>query len=196
MPELHYDDDYDGECKYGCVYGTPSRLPLLNRSHSFGVQQHTKLNDYVPLQQNERIVIAGGGDASGSAMNNIDDTNMTTTNDDTIDSDVDTDVMDPNPMQSNAIHVLIAIILIVYLCIGAVLFSTWEIEWSICDGVYFCFVTIFTIGSGDLLPKRAFDGPFVQILACCAFLSVGLVLMVALIERLLWAKQQLFAYRQ
>ncbi|KAH7959579.1 hypothetical protein HPB49_012082 [Dermacentor silvarum] len=38
-----------------------------------------------------------------------------------------------------------------YICGGAVLFSVWE-EWNYLDGSYFCFVTLSTIGFGDLVP--------------------------------------------
>lgn len=44
------------------------------------------------------------------------------------------------------------------------------------DGAYFCFVTLSTIGFGDLVPKRTFRGPDVQLFACCAYLLLGLVL--------------------
>lgn len=81
-------------------------------------------------------------------------------------------------IQSNASQVpitLILIILISYISIGTVTFSIWE-NWSMVDGAYFCFVTLSTIGFGDLVPKQTFNGQDIQLFACCAYLILGLVL--------------------
>lgn len=43
------------------------------------------------------------------------------------------------------------VILSVYTLIGAVLFPQWE-DWSLADSAYFSFITISTIGFGDLVP--------------------------------------------
>lgn len=70
---------------------------------------------------------------------------------------------------------LILIILTSYISIGTVIFSIWE-SWSMVDGAYFCFLTLSTIGFGDLVPKKTFYGPDIQIFACCVYLILGLVL--------------------
>lgn len=44
--------------------------------------------------------------------------------------------------------------LAVYICLGAAVFAAWE-EWSFLDGAYFCFVTLSTIGFGDLVPGKS-----------------------------------------
>ena len=84
---------------------------------------------------------------------------------------------------------VIFLILISYICLGTVIFSLWE-NWSIVDGAYFCFVTLSTIGFGDLVPKRTFRGPELQLFACCAYLMLGLVLVAmsfSLVEsQLMW----------
>lgn len=84
---------------------------------------------------------------------------------------------------------LILLILGSYICIGTVIFSFWE-NWSIIDGAYFCFVTLSTIGFGDLIPKKTFRGPDLQLFACCAYLLLGLVLVAmsfSLLEtQLMW----------
>lgn len=84
---------------------------------------------------------------------------------------------------------LILIILIGYICIGTVIFSLWE-NWTIVDGAYFCFVTLSTIGFGDLVPMKTFHGPELKLFACCAYLLLGLVLVAmsfSLLEtQLLW----------
>lgn len=99
---------------------------------------------------------------------------------------------DNSSQQSNSSQVpitLILVILISYISIGTVIFSMWE-NWSMVDGAYFCFVTLSTIGFGDLVPKKTFRGPDVQLFACCAYLLLGLVLVAmsfSLLEtQLLW----------
>ena len=84
---------------------------------------------------------------------------------------------------------IILIILLTYISIGTVIFSLWE-NWSIIDGAYFCFVTLSTIGFGDLVPQNTFRGPDLQLFACCSYLLLGLVLVAmsfSLLEtQLLW----------
>ena len=70
---------------------------------------------------------------------------------------------------------LIFLILLCYISLGTVIFSVWE-DWSVIDGAYFCFVTLSTIGFGDLVPLRTFRGPELQLVACFLYLLLGLVL--------------------
>lgn len=70
---------------------------------------------------------------------------------------------------------LIFFILLFYISLGTIIFAVWE-DWSVIDGAYFCFVTLSTIGFGDLVPLRTFRGPELQLFACFLYLLLGLVL--------------------
>jgi len=47
-------------------------------------------------------------------------------------------------------------VMVSYICGGAILFGEWE-GWNFLDGFYFCFITLSTIGFGDILPGDAVD---------------------------------------
>jgi hypothetical protein len=42
-------------------------------------------------------------------------------------------------------------VLLAWLLAGALMFSSYEDDWSVIDAVYFCFVTGSTIGFGDFV---------------------------------------------
>lgn len=82
---------------------------------------------------------------------------------------------DELPCETQVPILVIVSILTVYICIGTAIFSIWE-SWSLVDGAYFCFVTLSTIGFADLVPRKTFQGPDLQLFACCIYLIVGLIL--------------------
>jgi hypothetical protein len=42
----------------------------------------------------------------------------------------------------------------VYIVAGAVLYNKWEVDWSLTAATYFSFITLSTIGFGDLVPGK------------------------------------------
>ncbi|KAG8320287.1 potassium channel subfamily K member 15-like [Homalodisca vitripennis] len=66
-----------------------------------------------------------------------------------------------------------------YLSLGALAFAAWE-GWSLLDGAYFCFVTLSTIGFGDMIPGKSLQRDSqegqLQTVACCTYLLLGLVI--------------------
>ncbi|KAL6443544.1 hypothetical protein ACFW04_001598 [Cataglyphis niger] len=69
------------------------------------------------------------------------------------------------------------ILLFLYLACGAGMFMLWEDDWNFFDGFYFCFVTMTTIGFGDLVPKKP-----KYTLLCTLYILVGLALTGTIIE--------------
>lgn len=68
---------------------------------------------------------------------------------------------------------LCVVILLTYICSGAILFSRLE-DWSLLEGSYFCFVSLGTIGFGDLLPGKNTEE--ISLCACSAYILTGLAL--------------------
>lgn len=64
------------------------------------------------------------------------------------------DMSDDQKQDLSSVTVPISLCLFVmisYICGGAVLFGEWE-GWGFLDGSYFCFITLSTIGFGDMVP--------------------------------------------
>uniref|UniRef100_T1ITT6 Potassium channel domain-containing protein n=1 Tax=Strigamia maritima TaxID=126957 RepID=T1ITT6_STRMM len=73
---------------------------------------------------------------------------------------------------------LCLLILVLYICGGGWLFSEWE-EWYFLDGCYFCFVTLTTIGFGDLVPGDTIssdEDSQVKLVLCSLYVLVGMAL--------------------
>ncbi|CAN7985822.1 unnamed protein product [Ixodes hexagonus] len=70
------------------------------------------------------------------------------------------------------------VIMIGYISGGAAIFSLWE-GWEFLDGSYFCFVTLSTIGFGDLVPGDTVvsdSGSQEKLVICSLYLLVGMAL--------------------
>ncbi len=63
----------------------------------------------------------------------------------------------------------------IYLSVGAAIFHRTE-KWSFFDGFYFSFITVTSIGLGDLVP-----GEFLMLL-CTVYILIGLALTSTIIE--------------
>jgi len=74
------------------------------------------------------------------------------------------------------VPILLSIILVVaYIIGGAFLFQMWE-GWSFLDSSYFCFITLTTIGFGDLTPdQKNVDGEQ-RIALCSLYLLFGIAM--------------------
>ena len=83
------------------------------------------------------------------------------------------------------VPILLSIILVIaYIVGGAFLFQMWE-GWSFLDSSYFCFITLTTIGFGDLTPdqRNAEDGE--QRIALCSLYLLFGIAMIAMSFNLL-----------
>ncbi|XP_036330572.1 TWiK family of potassium channels protein 18-like [Rhagoletis pomonella] len=72
------------------------------------------------------------------------------------------------------------IIMISYILAGAILFSRWE-AWDYLDGSYFCFISLSSIGFGDLVPGERVitadkDKVEVSFILCAVYLLLGMAL--------------------
>lgn len=62
-----------------------------------------------------------------------------------------------------------------YIWGGAVLFAKWE-DWNMLDGSYFCFVSLSTIGFGDIVPgDKIYSGQGLELsfIFCSMYLMLG-----------------------
>ncbi|OON14583.1 Ion channel, partial [Opisthorchis viverrini] len=71
---------------------------------------------------------------------------------------------------------LTLLIILIYLIIGAIIFSIWE-GWSVLQSAYFVFITLSTIGFGDFVPGIQKDQWYKDSrkpIFCCFYLLIGL----------------------
>ena len=78
--------------------------------------------------------------------------------------------------------ILCVLAIVIYLIMGSALFHVWE-EWDIPSAAYFCFITLSTVGFGDMVPTRSFlgyeeslYGKF-QMFVCVTYCAMGLAVL-------------------
>ncbi|GJQ78200.1 hypothetical protein Trydic_g2529 [Trypoxylus dichotomus] len=90
------------------------------------------------------------------------------------------DYYEPSRTVIKPVPIWLCVFLVVsYIVAGTFLFSAWE-KWPYLDSAYFCFITLTTIGFGDLFPAgRVNDaGSFQQNIAFCSlYLLFGIALL-------------------
>ena len=88
------------------------------------------------------------------------------------------------PHNQTEVPIFICLFLVIWwLVFGAILFSIWE-DWDLFTGTYFCFITLTTIGFGDIVPgysHKAWDDQVKQV-ACSLYLLIGLSMIAMCFE--------------
>lgn len=135
-----------------CQHGTPSRIPLIRRRSGNATAAKTPAKR---TANPEAEHCASGGGAAA----------------------VNGDQLSQRSCRQRSAQVPITVILVIlvgYIGIGTAIFALWE-NWSIVDGAYFCFVTLSTIGFGDLVPGRRREAAATTWF-CSAYIMSGMAL--------------------
>ncbi|CAK9800982.1 Potassium channel subfamily K member 18 [Anthophora quadrimaculata] len=93
-------------------------------------------------------------------------------------TDEDDDSSSYDPQRVTVPLTLCVAIMVGYIWAGAILFSEWE-DWNMLDGSYFCFVSLSTIGFGDIVPGDkiyAAQGLDLSFIFCSMYLMLGMAL--------------------
>jgi len=73
------------------------------------------------------------------------------------------------------------IFLVLFLSFGAFLFTLWE-DWTFFDAFYFCFITMTTIGFGDIVPDIKIGEKTAYMLVCTIYILVGMAFTTTFLE--------------
>lgn len=101
-----------------------------------------------------------------------------------------------NPPEIVRVPITVCLVIAaVYIFLGAMLFTLWEDSWSYFDSSYFCFVTLSTIGFGDIVPGYDTDSWDNQAkrVSCTLYLLFGLALLAMCFELIQSECRQIFA---
>ncbi|KAM3722785.1 TWiK family of potassium channels protein [Dirofilaria immitis] len=81
------------------------------------------------------------------------------------------------PYKREKMPVSVGIItVILFIFGGAILFAIWE-DWNLFDGAYYSFITLSTIGFGDIVPGQSLgEGSQEKLIVCALYLLVGMAL--------------------
>ncbi|XP_063845847.1 uncharacterized protein LOC135091804 isoform X1 [Scylla paramamosain] len=88
------------------------------------------------------------------------------------------DEEEEDDMGDKPVPIWLGVMLVVaYIFGGATLFAGWE-KWGFLDSVYFCFITLTTIGFGDFVPaQKVKDNVELSIALCSIYLLFGIALL-------------------
>ncbi|VIO92366.1 Uncharacterized protein BM_BM11494 [Brugia malayi] len=81
------------------------------------------------------------------------------------------------PYRREKMPVSVGIItVILFIAGGAILFAIWE-DWNLFDGAYYSFITLSTIGFGDIVPGQSLgEGSQEKLIVCALYLLFGMAL--------------------
>ncbi|KAK3106682.1 hypothetical protein FSP39_025102 [Pinctada imbricata] len=86
----------------------------------------------------------------------------------------------PDDVNEKPVPIIVCFILVlVYNLFGTILFDVWESNWDMLTSFYFCFITLSTIGFGDLVPGhsiKSWHSKSKQVI-CTLWLLFGLALL-------------------
>lgn len=90
------------------------------------------------------------------------------------------------PRTACVVHFMVLLILVVlcFFVAPAAVFSTLEMSWSFLDGVYFCFISLCTIGLGDFVPTLQAEQKYKSLyqVSVMVYLFTGLMMMFLLLR--------------
>ncbi|XP_047105095.1 potassium channel subfamily K member 18-like [Schistocerca piceifrons] len=186
------EDEDDEEERSAAAHDTPSRVPLIWRPTEQQQQQHqaggggpqlhlqTLPHKRPPTPPPRRVSHAHAHAHQPDVTADATPASCTATADSAVSgANHDAARHSNEALQSRVPVWLVLVVLTGYICLGAAIFARWE-DWSFLDGAYFCFITLSTIGFGDLVPGKSLrtfqQRAELQLVACCAYLLLGLVL--------------------
>ncbi|XP_029026294.1 potassium channel subfamily K member 6 [Betta splendens] len=92
--------------------------------------------------------------------------------------------MEPRP--ATVVHFLLLMVLVVlcFFMVPAAIFSALEVSWSFLDGIYFCFISLCTIGLGDFVPGAQQGQKYRTLyqITVMVYLFTGLMMMYLLLR--------------
>ncbi|XP_034403816.1 potassium channel subfamily K member 6 [Cyclopterus lumpus] len=92
--------------------------------------------------------------------------------------------MQPRPATVVHFVLLLAVVVLCFFVMPAAIFSVLEPSWSFLDGIYFCFISLCTIGLGDFVPATQPRQKYRQLyqVSVMVYLFVGLMMMFLLLR--------------
>ncbi|XP_029922209.1 potassium channel subfamily K member 6 [Myripristis murdjan] len=92
--------------------------------------------------------------------------------------------MDPRPATAVHFTLLMVLVMLCFFVAPAAVFSAVEVSWSFLDAIYFCFISLCTIGLGDYVPGEQPGQKYrpVYKVAIMVYLFVGLMMMYLLLR--------------